>query len=202
MSKLITRTVALGAVGAAGGVGLACLGGAAQATTADNVGLPIPKVQISNHIGWAFEGRFFLKRAPRSAKVTAAQLDIADITSSEPSFYFGELKLRTYTSSGTPTTALFDLWWFYFHRKENRLTARVIPPGSISPEHLEGKTAGMISFAVPGGRTGTANNGNVLRSADAKLTLGGHSYALTFSRTSSDSPNIGVRLPPAELYGR
>lgn len=199
LRKLIAGSVALGAVG---GAGFACLGGAAQATTADNVGLPPPKVQISNHIGWAFEGRFYLKRAPRKAKVTAAQIDIADITESEPSFYFGEMKLRTYTSSGTPTTELFSMWWFYFHQKEDRLTARLIPPGSIGPQTPDGHQAGTISFAVPGGRTGTANHGFELKTADAELTLNGHTYPLTFSRTGNSSANVGVTIPPAELYGR
>ena len=118
------------AVGCAAG---ACLGAiAAEATTGDNAGLPPPKVELSNHIGSVFAGRFFLKRAPRKAKVTAAQLDIALVTESIPVFYFGELTLRTYTSSGKPTTELLDLWWFYFHKKDDRLTARVIPPATVS----------------------------------------------------------------------
>jgi hypothetical protein len=199
LRKLI---VATGVCVAAGGAAVACLGGvAAEATTADNIGLPPPKVQISDHIGWAFQGRFYLKRAPRKAKVTAAQLDIADITESEPSFYFGKLALRTYTRAGTPTTVVFYLWWFYFHRREDRLTTRVIAPGSISPQHPEGQAAGILSFAVPGGRTGTANNGNPLRVADAELALNGHTYPLTFSRSISTAPNVGVAIPPAELYG-
>lgn len=199
MRKSIVATAAGAAVGAAA---VACLGGvAAEATTGDNTGLPPPKVQVSQHIGVAFEGRFFLKRVPRKAKVTAAQLDIADVTESIPNFYFGELALRTYTSSGQATTELLDLWWFYFHKKEDRLTARLIPPGTISTAHEEGETIGTISFSVPVDKGGLANHGFGLKLANAQLTLKGRrTYPLTFSRTSDDRPDV-LKIPPAELYG-
>lgn len=193
-------TVAGAAVSCAASVSLGAV--VAEATTGDNTGLPPPKVELSNHIGSVFAGRFFLKRAPRKAKVTAAQLDIALVTESIPVFYFGELTLRTYTSSGAPTTELLDLWWFYFHKKDDRLTARVIPPATVSPTHDEGEAVGQISFAVPGGRSGLANHGVELKQlSNAQLTLKGRgTYPLTFVRTGDDSPDV-LKIPPAELYG-
>lgn len=184
----------------------ACLvglgGGAAEATTQDTTGLPAPRVQISSNIGFAFEGRFFLSLTPRKSRIEAAQLDILDITEDEPTFYFGEITLRTANAAGVTENAVFDLWWFFYHKKKNRLTARLIPPGSVSTQHPTGVPAGLLSFAVPGARkTGFANNGTELRTLKgAQLTLDGKGpYKLTFKR-GSDS-GVVEKIPLAKQYG-
>jgi hypothetical protein len=159
-------------------------------------------VELSRHIGIAYEGRFYLEQLPRSAKILGATMDILLIDEAVRPFYFGKIQMRAYNTRGKVEIQELALWWFDYHKSDNRVTARLIPPTSVTGTQPDGEQVGTISFEVPGGRTGIANGGRELEHLkNVEITLSGHgSFKAAFER-GGEPTEVITRIPPAKLLG-
>lgn len=192
---LVATTATVAALAALGGVG-------AHATTSNETGLPDPPVELSKRIGVAYVGRYYLKRVPRSANIRGAVMDIVLITEAAPNFYYGKVDLSVYNKHGALEPKVLLVWWFQYHSQTNVLTARLIPPTTVSSTNQDGTKVGQLAFQVPGGQTGLANGGKELKTLSAKITLNGHTFPATFQRSGEGEQGaVVLSIPPAEVYG-
>lgn len=166
----------------------------AAATTFDGVGLPEPTIKVPDQYGEPFDGRFFVSVVAHKGRIIAGLLDIALQEEAREPFFYGELELRIYDSSGRPTTVVESLYPFQYAK--GHLSAGLVPNDSVTLQKPYGQTVGRISFVEPTGKDAT----NPQR-LTAEMTFNGRGpYYIAFKRGNDSHPPPNP-LPRAKQIG-
>jgi hypothetical protein len=173
----------------------------AGATTADSAGLPVPKKKMPVQYGHPLVGRNFVYSVAGKAHVVSGVLDIEGETEGlegerVDEWFYGELELRLY-EGGKPETLKLSLYPFRLS-SHDRVTAGLVPPASITPQHEEGVPIGYITFKVPQPTVEFKTESELPKFVTTFFTLNGRGpYEMIFKRGNDDAPPPAV-LPKAK----